>query len=191
MMKKSLFKEKGATRVIDRVRVAWFETILSVPMLVAVGWYVGWSPFVEQHWAGDCFGAMLIVFAAWIGVFAVVQKNLCQINTRKRTVTSTMTTWYFKKIATQYSWDHFCIVRTVFMYSSESQQNRVELVSKDMQSVLPIAFFPAITKRNGRSLFAKYEYENPMAIQMRVEISQLMSLPDQGYVQEHYLRELK
>ena len=190
-MKKSLFKEKGAKRVIDRVRVAWFETILSVPMLVAVGWYVGWSPFVEQHWVGECFGAMLMVFAVWVGVFAVTQKNFCQMNTRKRTVTSTITTWYFKKIATQYSWDHFCIVRTVFMDSSERQQNRVELVSKDMQSVLPIAFFSAITEPNGRSLFAKYEYENPMAIQTRVELSQLMSLPDQGYTQEHYLKQLQ
>jgi hypothetical protein len=190
-MKNSLFKEKGATRVIDRVRVAWFETIFSIPMLVVVGWYVGWSPFVEQHWVGEFFGAMLIGFAVWVGVFAFTQKNLCQISARKRTVTSIMTTWYFKKVATQYSWDHFCIVRTVFMYSGERQQSRVELVSKDMQSVLPIAFFPAITKPNGRSLFAKYEYENPMAIQMRSELSQLMSLPDQGYVQEHYLRELK
>lgn len=183
--------EKGATRIVDRTSVSWIEMTLISIVNLATGWFIGWSPFIEPHWAGRWLGMIFVVIAVWTLVFAVIQTNRCLIHSRKRTITSTITTWYFKKITTQYSWDQFCAVRTVLEYAGERQKNRVELVSKDMCSSLTIASFLAVTKPGGLTLFAAYKYENPLATQMRNELSMLMSLSDQGYSEERYNRQLQ
>lgn len=190
-MSQSHLNQKSGQRFINRANVSWVGTVLGSLAMLVVAWYVGWSPFVEVHWAGRWLGAMFAVFATWALVFAVIQKNHCLIHARKRTVTSTLTTWYFKRITTQYSWDHFCIVRTVLMYSGDYQMNRVELVSKSMYSVLSIAYFPAVTKPGGRTLFAASKYENPDAIKLSQELAQQMSMIDQGFIEEHDLVQLK
>ena len=77
------------------------------------------------------------------------------------------------------------------MYSGDYQMNRVELVSKSMYSVLSIAYFPAVTKPGGRTLFAASKYENPDAIKLSQELAQQMSMIDQGFIEEHDLVQLK
>jgi hypothetical protein len=190
-MNTSIFKDKGSIRVVKRTRQSWIELAAIFLALIATAWFVGWSPYVEPHWISRYFAAFFIALAVWMLVFAAIQKNFCVINTRKKVIFSTQTAVSFRQTMTQYSWDDFCIVRSVLMYSGDTQANRVELVSKDMKSVLPIAFFPAITKPGSRTLFASRKYENPLAIQMRRELSTLMSLPDQGYIEEHFLLQLR
>lgn len=177
-------------RTIQRMKVSWFETISIFVLTLATAWYVGWSPFVEPHWARQWIGMLFAVMAVWAIVFSIVQKDFCQIHARKRLLISSTTTWYFKRIVTQYPWDHFCIVRAVLVHREGKLGNRVELVSKSMYSVLVIAYFPAVTKPDSRTLFTAYEYENPLAKQLRSELSLLMSLSDQGYIEEHYLTQL-
>lgn len=190
-MNKSLFEEKGALRTISRARVSWIQAFAIWLVILGTAWYIGWSDYVEPLWILRWFGVLIVVAAAWMIVFAGVQKNICQIHGRKKIVISTSTTWNFKRVTHQYAWDHFSAVRTILIYAGDHQLNQVELVTKDTRSALTVAYFPAVTKPGERSIFAAPKYENPLAVQMRAELSALMSLTNQGYIKEYRLPQLQ
>jgi hypothetical protein len=189
-MSKRLFTQKGATRIF-RQPVAWIEVIAIFCVMLAFAWFVGWSSYIDTHWIRPWLALLFIFISVWMMAYACVQKNSCQINSRKRTVVSSKTGFFFKTQKTQYFWDQFAGVRTLLIYTGDHQTCQVQLITKDSQSALSIANLPAVTKPGGRSLFAARKYENPIATQIRAELSLLMSLTDHGYVKDSYLKQLQ
>jgi hypothetical protein len=190
-MSKSLVQYKGAVRTINRQPLQRKEIVLHVVLLLSFGWFIGWVPYDESDWIRHSIGTLFVAIPIWAFVYAAKYKNYCQINTRKKTVVSVNTTLSFKTTTTHYPWDRFCMVRTVLADNGDFRVNRVELVAKEMHSVLTVAFFPAVAQPHKRSLIDVREYENPLAIELRTELAQLMSFINQGYIQEHDLLQLK
>jgi hypothetical protein len=141
-------------------------------------------PSPASHWI---FG-ICIVAATWTVVHALVKDNWVELNPVLGTVVSMRTSWYFNLRKTSYQVSEFAHVRTTLIYNqvSSTYQARIELVTKDRKKALEINTFDAVFEKLPPWSFRllRESIENPNAIALRTQVSEILDIPDHGYSED-------
>jgi hypothetical protein len=141
-------------------------------------------PSPASYWI---FG-ICIVAATWAVVHALVKDNRVELNPVLGTVDSMRTSWYFNRRKTSYLVSEFAHVHTMFMYRqvSSTYQARIELVTEDRKKALEVNTFDAVFEKLPPWSFRllRESIENPNAIALRRQVSEILDIPDHGYSED-------
>jgi hypothetical protein len=140
--------------------------------------------FIPESISRWIFGLCSVV-VIWAVVHALVKDNWVELNPVQGTVESMRTSWDFNRRKASYQVSEFAHVRTMLIYNqvSSTYQARIELVTKDRKKALEVNTFDAVFEKLPLWSFRllRESIENPNAIALRRQVSEILDIPDHGY----------